>query len=173
MNQGNFKKGSIGQKYVEDYFKGKAVIYWTDEGRSHPFDGIILEWEDYDIIAVEIKTKSARTHYKDTGFDIHQYKRLVQARNKYGKDPYCIFVDEGGGFIYGNKLSILERKRKDLINEYPLKKSGIIYFPLRAMTKIATLSDREISELRSLSNRNLNYGYPSQEWYDELDKDAL
>jgi len=183
MSQGSFEKGSLGQQYIARHFAGKSVLYWTDEKTSHPFDGIALEWETYDIIAIEIKTKSARTWYRDTGFDLIQWERLQKARDKYNRNPFIVFVDEGGGLIYGNHLSILERPRayvygKDaslynLRNKYPSIERDIVYFPLVAMKKIAKLSDEEVFDLRRLSNRNEAYEYPPDKWYEDLDQDAV
>lgn len=182
MSQKSFDKGSLGQRAVEREFAGHNVLYWTDEKSSHPFDGIALEWETYDIVAIEVKTKAARTYYKDTGFNVSQYERLKKAREKFGKDPFVVFVDEGGKLIYGNFLSILERPRcytvdnmsvaLNLKNTYPSIERGIIYFPLKAMKKIAALSAPEVEDLRNLSERNNSYDYPPDEWYDDLDEDA-
>lgn len=189
MNQTSFKKGSIGQKCVEKLFAGKRVLYWTDENCSHPFDGMALNWEDYDIIAIEIKAKAARTHYKDTGYNLSQHDRLHKARDKFGKDPLIVFVDEGIGKIYGNYLSILERERifeapvsvqEEWIvfyphyrERYPSIEGGIIYFPLLAMKYLGEIEEGDLIRLRELSCRNDNFEYPSEDWYDDLGQDAI
>jgi len=174
--QTSFKKGSIGQRCVEKMFAGDSVFYWTDEETSHPFDGIALEWETYDIIAVEIKAKAARTWYPDTGFDVAQLERLRRAREKYSKDPLCIFVDEAIGKVYGNFLSILERSRvlkiRGVEAEYPVVENGIVYFPLVAMRELGDILKDELTELRELSTRNTAYEYPDLRHYEELGQDA-
>ncbi len=172
----SFSKGAIGQGCVEQMFAGEAVFYWTDEETSHPFDGIALEWETYDIIAIEIKAKAARTWYRDTGFDVAQWDRLTRAREEYGKDPFCVFVDEAIGWVYGNYLSVLERprpsERPGRDPDYPCVKNGIVYFPLRAMKKLGDIPADQLAELRHLSQRNGDFEYPDADHYEDLESDA-
>jgi hypothetical protein len=113
------------------------------------------------IFAVDSKAKARRTYYPDTGIDLRHYGQYSAIQKHNNLDVYLFFVDEHEKRIYGNYLTILDKKREvqhlGKWEEYPKITRSIIYFPLVAMIDIAVIPDESVEALKSLSRRNYTY----------------
>ena len=148
------KKGKLGEDIVRQYLESKGyVIYSPETNGSHPFDKLCINHNGNEIFIAEIKSKPHRIYYPDTGINKNHFLKYKFIQDKYSIDVFLFFVDEISKSIYGNWLSKLIKPRKD----YPLEQNGIIYFPLDIMLQIAKLEDKQVEELKSLSDRNYDY----------------
>jgi len=70
-------------------------------------------------------------------------------------------VDEFEKRIYGNYLDVLMEPKVISHNgkqiNYPLNYHEITYFPLESMKNVSSLTDKESSELKGLSQRSYEY----------------
>jgi hypothetical protein len=129
--------------------------------RAHPIDILAMHNEKLKLFAVECKCKARRTLYPDTGIDHRHYGVYSAIQKHNGVDVYLFFIDEYMKKIYGNYLSVLDRKRIIEHNgkkiEYPKIEPRQIYFPLSAMVDIAVIPDEKADFYKSLSRRSYTY----------------
>jgi hypothetical protein len=172
------QKGTMGEIVVSEYFKKRNYIpYIPDFDGSHPFDRIIASSNKKEIFIAEIKTKSRRTYYPDTGIDLRHYDQYKFIEEKYNIPVFIFFVDEAKEEIYGNFLKNLELKKKILYKykwkrnqswnpreiQYPLKKNKIIYFPIFMMETISKIPHEIAEKMKKHSNRSYAYNFPKYE----------
>lgn len=133
----------------------------TCDDRAHPIDMLAMHKEKLKLFAVECKCKAKRTFYPDTGIDLRHYGIYSAIQKHNGVDVYLFFIDEYLKKIYGNYLSILDRKRiiehEGRKIEYPKIEPSKIYFPLSAMVDIAILPEEKSDFYKSLSKRSYTY----------------
>jgi hypothetical protein len=174
-----FEKGSYGEKICSKYVIQKGYIPYIPEiNTSHPFDKIIASPDKKKILIAEVKTKSRRNKYPDTGIDISHFKEYSYIMRKYNLPVFLFFVDEYLEKVYGNFLSKLIQEKEVIYyyrrNEhtsenrltltYPFKsKNGIIYFLLTDMKIIHTIPKEIANKMRKLSTRNYGYSSPYME----------
>lgn len=156
------KKGSIGERIVEEYLiKEGFVVYKPITDKAHGFDRLASRDKSH-LIIVEVKSKARRNHYPDTGININQYQKYCETERRHRIPVFLFFVDEMIGTVYGNRLSALstwgtiEVDGKEIL--YPIPDKGIIYFPLSKMITIGSLKDEEITQLKKYSTRSHEYG---------------
>jgi len=160
------QKGDVGEIMVDNYLKEIGIIpYSSIVDKKHPFDRLCSTEDKRTLFIAEVKTKSRRTYYPDTGIDYRHYEQYKYIQTKYNIRIRLFFVDEHQKQIYGNYLDELEKEITIIHNnreiKYPLidikSKSPIIYFPLVYMKKIKDINDIESDMLKDLSTRNYKY----------------
>ena len=152
-NKIQVRKGSIGEKIVENYIEKKGyIVYKPSTKEAHPFDMLCIKGKK-EIIIAEIKTKPKRKYYPDTGFNYQHYKDYLYIQEK-GLNVFIFFVDEELDAIYGNWLQTISKEKSIMHNgktiKYPLIINNIIYFPVISMETIIKLTEIEIATIKSL-----------------------
>lgn len=139
-------KGDYGEELVIKLLndKGCKVKEHYSHDSSHLIDTLVLG-SSFNYFYAEIKTKSHRTYYNDTGCNINAYKGYKKCEKKH--PVWMFFVDEKAGWIYGQSLSILDKSE----GCYPLEVEGYIYFPLSKMIKFIKLTEDEIEKLKDFT----------------------
>ena len=114
--------------------KGYTPFTPSNEG-SHQIDALAfgkngIEW------MLDVKAKSRRLHYSDTGIDLADYHKYMS----YDKPVYILFADILTGTVYGNWISKLT----------PNRENNIMYFPLDEMKEYRKLTQIEHATLKML-----------------------
>jgi hypothetical protein len=154
-------KGEYGERIVRGILERKGfVVYKPNTEGAHAFD--VLAIKDKKLcIALDVKAKSRRNKYADTGINRRHYETYRQFSQRHQMPFWVIFVDEMIGKIYGNTLEELMTPIFADGISYPLIygdiQSGTIYWHITSMREIHVLSDDEKSELVSMSQRNHEY----------------
>ena len=159
------KKGNIGEQIVEDYLIKQGIIpYRPCTDGAHPFDRLCASADKQRIFVAEIKSKPARYAYPDTGINYSHYCDYMNIAMKYSMDIFLYFVDEHKGCIYGAELVSrlvpeyqIEHNGKLL--SYPMHQSHyqngkqikMVYFPIKRMKFISSLTTDQCLELKVLS----------------------
>ena len=149
------QKGKLGQQIVERYLEAKGFVVYRPNTGPHPFDNLCASPDKRRVFIVEVKTKPRRNRYPDTGFNIRNDQDYSAIRMKYSMEVFICFVDELERAIYGaewlhlHKHRLIEHNGEVLV--YPWTHNGIIYFPLSAMKRIATLPSVDCMQLAQLS----------------------
>ena len=161
------KKGTFGEQIVDDRLRERGLIpYFPHYEGAHPFDRLCAKQNKKYLCIVEVKAKARRTHYPDTGINLKAYNEYLFLQNKYDIDVWLFFVDEAAGTIYGGKLHEISVDCFESYNnktlKYPLRQTNKrgkeeIYFPLKKMKTIYTLSREEVAQLKQHSTRNYEY----------------
>jgi len=156
------KKGDLGEGLVDAYLlKNNIIPYHPVFDGAHPFDRLIATPDKKSLAIVDVKTKARRTYYPDTGIDNRHLKDYLFISNQHNLRVFLFFVDEFEKRIYGNYLDVLMEPR--VINHngkqinYPLNYHEITYFPLESMKNVSSLTDKESSDLKQLSQRSYDY----------------
>lgn len=153
--------GDLGERLVDGHLKSKGAVVYKPDGGPHPFDRLCATIDKRAVFVAEAKTKPARKHYPDTGFNVTQYVTYKFIEQKHRLRVFIHFVDHDAKQIYGGWLHKLEEPRsvthKDRVIEYPLRQNGVIYFPLEAMQHIADLNEESVRRLSALSQRAADY----------------
>lgn len=160
------KKGSLGEKIVDEYLKGKGwSIYKTDENSGpHAFDRLAVKDKKHIIIA-EVKSKAKMNYMNATGIDLRHFNEYLNIHQKYNLEIFMFFVDESPTIsaVYGNKFSVLiqpEYSQKEN-RKYPCFmlewKRPTVLFDYDKMLFIKKLTATEREELERLSTRNYKY----------------
>jgi hypothetical protein len=159
------KKGNIGESLVKSFLHNKGcIIYEPITEKAHGFDKLVSIGKDRLFIA-EVKTKAKRNFYPDTGIDIRHYEEYKKISVLHNLPIFIFFVDESIGLVYGNFLSVLEKKKTIVIKKngqrmvmvYPIKQGNIIYFYQPNMKNIAPITQETIEEIKKLSTRRYDY----------------
>lgn len=157
------KKGTIGEQLCKKWLENEHgyAVFSTDTKCPHDID-LIATKKGEDYIFCEVKTKCAREHYPDTGFDKADYEHYVQLSEKHNVKIFLFFTDECGCTIYGQWLSELQKEisvthgHKTL--SYPWFQSSswgdIVYFPMEAMKPITEIDEDTCFELQQLTKSN-------------------
>lgn len=159
------RKGAIGEKLCKRWLENEHeyVVFTTDTQLPHDIDIIATKkgkWKEY--IFCEVKTKCAREHYPDTGFDKDDYDHYLELAKTHNVKIFLFFADECGCTIYGQWLSELQKEttithgHKTL--SYPWFQSSswgdIVYFPLEAMKPITDIDEDTCFEIQQLTESN-------------------
>lgn len=140
-------KGRIGERIVDDWLVRKGFVpYRPIEGVAHPFDRLVASRDKRTIRVVEVKSKPRRERYPDTGISVGHFQDYRHIEDTYNVPVFIAFVDERLKKVYGNFLSELCKSN----GRYPLVQSGIIYFPLCHMKRLADLTEEQCVELEAL-----------------------
>lgn len=160
------QKGDVGEEIIDALLKKKGVIpYKPDADRAHPFDRLCASINKKSLYVVEVKAKSKRKYYPDTGINLSVYTGYQHINAKYNMQVYLFFVDEESAEIYGGELNKISTPCQITHNgkviDYPLiSASGpkdIIYFPIARMGTISKINDADVSKLKSLTTKQLRY----------------
>ena len=150
------KKGDYGESLVLNYLEKEKnwICYQCISDKAHLFDFLCFN-NKFEPCVVEVKTKSHRNKYPDTGFDLRSYKRYKDFNIRTGIRILVLFVDEIEKRIYGNFLDKLDEKRICNNKVYPsdeMDRYGKIirYYPLVAMEHISNISNDNVSNLQNL-----------------------
>ncbi len=131
------------QLYIEEFADSINYGYYNAPShRSHSIDSILMSGAS--IILLDIKCKSSRKFYPDTGFDLADYESYIEKNKKF--PVYILFVDITKKKIYGNFLQRLT----------PTYEGNIVYFPLSEMKLFRKMSEDEYKQLKSLERSNYN-----------------
>ena len=163
----NNLKGKAGEELCGLFLIKEGWIVQTNinQNQAHVVDFTIFRFKPgtNEMMFAEIKSKAARTHYPDTGFNIHQCNTYLELCKKSNSRCLIMFVDEHSGECYGNFLDVLMLPHVDKLKRpYPLIESSrfdkeIIYFSIESMNHFFYLDDANVSELKKLSNRCWEY----------------
>lgn len=156
-------KGRYGEEIVRRYLEAKGyVVYNPVTDGAHAFDILAIK-DKSKCIAIDVKAKSRRTKYPDTGINQKHLECYELFSKTHNMQFWLFFVDEFLGTIYGNTLSELSEIRMENGIKYPLYwqshngGADIVYWPLSAMKTVHVLTDKEKRELADLSQRNYDY----------------
>lgn len=138
------KLGTLAENLIINEFSTKKGYIPTTPSIDGPhlIDAICFNGET--IFGLDVKCKSSRTYFPDTGCDTADILKY----NQYPFPVYLLWVDPKTGEIYGNWLKKLD-KHKKIEGKY-------CYFPLDKMVKFRDLTEKEIKELKQLENSNYN-----------------
>lgn len=165
------KKGIIGEKFVRTHLESKGFVVYkavTDD-KPHPLDFFAATSDKKKIIIAEVKSKSKRMKYDDTGINEKHFMDYSYIQNKYNMDVFVYFVDEESALVYGNFLSELEKPTKcnvtgssSFLKDYPsicptYNGTQIHYWPLSKMVFVAEIPDNIQYELSQLTTKQSQY----------------
>lgn len=156
-------KGRYGEEIVRRYLEARGYVVYNPltEG-AHAFDILAIKNKSK-CIAIDVKAKSRRTKYPDTGIDYRHYLCYKNFSDNHKMQFWVFFVDEFLGKIYGGEINHLMKIRFVKNFKYPMRwrtlhgTNDLIFWPLSAMRTLHTLSDKEMSDLKQLSQRNYDY----------------
>lgn len=156
------EKGRYGEEIVCEYLSSRGwICYQSRElDKGHAFDLLVMKGEK--CIALDVKTKSRRTNFMDTGIDERSYNIYCCFSQKHNLDFWILFVDEYEGCVYGNTIKALDKPVTIGSIVYPLIQTDrfnktIRYWPLIHMAKIVNITEFQSLKLKQLSNRSYNY----------------
>jgi len=177
-----FRKGEYGEfivdQIINEWFPHHHIMKVINRNTAHLIDRLLVPeptLPHLKNIMLEVKTKSRRSFYKDTGVNEHNYWRLISNQCLAGNTAFLAFVDEGMGAIYGNFLDdlreVCEVQHPFGPVKYPLFEMGrtkgpagkqsLVYFPIKKMGFCRKLDTKYVNRLRQLATRNEKYPYPS------------
>jgi hypothetical protein len=147
------RKGAIAEEYVRDVLITKGWhIYAYAAQQSHPVDMLAFT-PDNRLVAVEVKCKSARLYYPDTGIDLNDYHAYHNFQMQHNLPILILFVDNYRKQVYGNYLEQLSQpitivdNKRELI--YPMVVDQYVYFPLQLMEHYADVPPAIVRVLNS------------------------
>ena len=157
------RKGTIAERFVRDVLISKGWhIYTYAAEQSHPVDMIAIT-DNGRLIAVEVKCKSARIYYTDTGIDRNDYYAYHDFQSQHNLPVLLLFVDNNNQSVYGNYLDHLSQPITIVYNNreltYPLFHKRQVYFALQTMQHYAYVPADIVAELNS--HTASNYYNPS------------
>lgn len=138
------KMGELAEGIIINEFaksKGYQAFIPAHDG-SHYIDAICTN--GFQQFGLDIKCKSSRTYYPDTGCDTADVEKYLT----YPFEVYILWLDPKTGEAYGNWLKIL--------NKYKTVDGNCTYFPLKKMKPYRKLTQEEISALKKHENSNYN-----------------
>jgi len=145
-----FKKGEYAESLVSNYLKGKGyVVYKAVTSGPHLIDFVVEKDYQFRFYA-EVKAKAKMTHYNYTGINTRHYERYIKLAAESGKKIVLFFVDENEAKIYGNHIMAMSA-----IDKF----HGLKVFDVSEMVEFTTITDEDVSYLKSLSSRK--YRYPN------------
>lgn len=155
------KKGDVGEGIVDDRLtKLDYTIYKPITDNAHSFDRLVM-YKKGRVCILEVKSKTRRKLYPDTGIDHRSYLEYRNKGEKLNLPVILLFVDEDMKTVYGNTLSKLEEEiTVDVRNKkvtYPLLDRGIIYFHLSKMKKFFTITADECELLKEYTTKKNKY----------------
>jgi hypothetical protein len=165
MDTKRYHKGSTGEEIIKKILTRKGYIIYSPStlDKPHSFDILAIKDKE-DLKIAEVKSKSKRKYYPDTGINLNHYNTYKKISQKHNIDLYIFFVDEEIGSIYGNKLSELEKEayvkkndQDDIILKYPLIHYDIIYFPMVHMQELSKLESKEMEILKEFTSKADRY----------------
>jgi hypothetical protein len=147
------RKGTIAEEYVRDVLITKGWhIYAYAAQQSHPVDMLAFT-PDNRLVAVEVKCKSARLYYPDTGIDLNDYHAYHNFQMQHNVPILILFVDNYRKQVYGNYLDELSQPQTIVDNKreliYPMIVDQYVYFPLQVMQHYADLPPAIVTLLNS------------------------
>lgn len=163
MTQKNFDtakaKGEYGEQIVREILERKGfVVYQPITNKAHAFDIMAIR-DKRSCIAMDVKAKSRRNKYPDTGVNEEHYQIYAAFAEKHQMPFWVVFVDEMDGKIYGNSLRLLDTPVEVGGINYPLiwkphQGKVIRYWPLINMRHFADLTSDDMQILKSMNQRN-------------------
>ena len=158
----SLKKGECGERIITSLLESKGfVVYKPVTNGSHAFDMLAIKDKERSI-AIDVKAKSRRTHYNDTGVNQVHFECYQRFSERHLMPFWLFFVDEHLGSVYGNNIEELEKPIVDDGLCYPLVQQSsygkaIRYWSLSSMITFGSLEQNDSEELKSISQRNYNY----------------
>jgi Holliday junction resolvase-like predicted endonuclease len=171
LDKDTSKKGIIGEQFVRAHLESKGFVVYkavTDD-KPHPLDFFAATEDKKRIVIAEVKSKSKRMIYDDTGIDERHFQEYKYIQNKYNMDVFVYFVDEESALVYGNYLKELEKPVKcnvtgssSFLKEYPSISSTsngktIHYWPLSRMIYVADIPQKIKSQLTHHTTKQSQY----------------
>jgi hypothetical protein len=160
QNSNRNQKGEIGEKIIRQRLEAKGyVVYRPVTEAAHAFDMMAIK-DKTKAIALDVKTKSARRAFPDTGVDFNHFELYKAFAERHLIDFWIVFVDDLNKRIYGNTLAELELpapiEHNGRILHYPRNEAAkdgklIRYWPLVRMLNFGTLPDQVAENLTSLT----------------------
>jgi hypothetical protein len=135
------KKGEIGESCIDAILKDRGFVAYSPPEGSHPIDRFYLHTKTFKTIIVDVKTKSKRKLYPDTGFDLKDYEKYLQIYKNTGIKVLIIFIDQDMREIYGNTIDKLSEEVNIGGVHYPKIEGSydgqkLIYFSIDSFKKI-------------------------------------
>lgn len=126
-------------------------VYSYTQDAAHPIDLIAITPER-NIVLVEVKCKSARDYYPDTGVDFDDHNRYHELSMRTNLPILVLFVDPRYQSVYGQYLHILSQPTVVLHNGrelvYPMVvEQRYVFYPLCAMEHYANIPPAVLQEL--------------------------
>jgi len=151
------KKGDYGEQLVDEYLINCGyIIYKPISNNAHSFDRII-SYKKERLTIVEIKSKSKRKYFPDTGIDYKFYIEYINKSKELNIPVFLIFVDEESKKVYGNLLSVLCESQKFIIRNktinYPLIEKDIIYFHMDNMKQLFEITEEQSKQLKQYTTK--------------------
>ena len=130
--------GTIAEQIIiNDFASSKNYFPYTpNKLSSHPIDAVLISGHSQ--VWLDVKCKSRRKHYADTGFDSSDVESYLKAPQQV----YILWLDIVQKKIYGNFLKRLIPFRKD--------EGKITYFPLDKMVLFRDMTESEYKSLKQL-----------------------
>ena len=154
------RKGAIAEQYVIDLLTTRGWhIYRYSQDTSHPVDLVAITNDG--LVLVEVKCKSARDYYPDTGIDLNDHYKYHELCNQTQLPLLLLFVDPKQANVYGQYLHelsqpvVVQHNGRELV--YPLVADRYIYYPLSLMEVYANLPPAVVEQL----NRFYHPRYPN------------
>jgi len=158
------RKGCIAEQYVRDVLVARGWhIYTYSADQSHPVDMLAIT-SDKQLIGVEVKCKSARTYYPDTGIDRNDYYAYHKLQTQLNLPILLLFVDEYSKTVYGHYLDYLSQpitiidNKRELV--YPMITEQYVYFPLQAMQHYADIPPAIVTQLNIRTHSKYHHRPP-------------
>lgn len=153
-------KGEYGEKIVRRILEKQGfIVYKPSTEGAHAFDVLAIK-DKSRCIAMDVKAKSRRNKYPDTGINLRHYAIYRAFSEKHLMPFWLVFVDEMIGKVYGNTLDELDKSRSENGINYPMiwgGEQGTIYWPLSAMKTFHTITEVDCLELKNMSQRSHEY----------------
>lgn len=157
------KKGTIGEMLCKKWLEEEHgfSVFTTDTKLPHDVD-LIATKKGKEFFFCEVKTKCARQHFPDTGFDKSDYEHYRKIAKKHNVEIFLFFVDECGCTIYGQWLSELEKEYTVSYNHqsilYPWFQTSswgeIVYFATDSMKTISEIEEDICFDIQQLTKSN-------------------
>lgn len=166
MKRANFevalKKGEAGEKIIASLLESKGfVVYQPSTIGAHAFDMLAIK-DKQRAIAIDVKAKSRRTYYNDTGINQSHFECYKLFSEKHSMPFWLFFIDEYLGKIYGNSIDELEVSIIADDVEYPFvqesnRGKAIRYWSLESMIQVGVIETEVAEKLKEMSQRNYEY----------------
>lgn len=150
QNKTTTQKGNVGEKYIIKKFNELGwSVYQRVTDCPHDIDFFCYEPINVNLYVMDIKSKSKRKKYDDTGIDIPHYNKYKNIQEKTGHKAFLLFIDEEYEMIYGGKLDAIEK------NKY--ESFGIMYFQLKDMSFFGNIPNELLNELKNKVTKKTMY----------------
>jgi Holliday junction resolvase-like predicted endonuclease len=148
-------KGEYGEQIVKEFLEKKGWMTYTPDrkNKAHAFDFLITKNKEK-IAAVDVKSKARANNFRKTGINLKSYKEYIHFAKKLNTRFVLVFVDEHPleQRVYGG--DIFKIGSPDIING---DGKSICFWNLDKFHHMFKLTEKQVKELKELSQRNYDY----------------